>query len=243
MASIRSAPRRQISSRARTNSWRASSVAATLSIGVPPFAGVTTPVSPINDRPKGTPRPSPGPASTTFVHTSLIFSKDPDGLTTSGAFLALPRTRARHVLQFVGPDPDVAEPLAWPERRPALDRLTGRALVVLAEREPWVELRRRFRAEPLPAAPTSLLPIHELQGLVTDHVAHAPKLAWLEGGSRRHRCPRRRGPRRSARSNVTTVVPGTVESFLPGTRRGGRSAHLAPRDTRLPGQKSFPSTT
>ena len=173
----------------------------------------------------------------------LIFSKDPDGLTTSGAFLALPRTRARHVLQFVGPDPDVAEPLAWPERRPALDRLTGRALVVLAEREPWVELRRRFRAEPLPAAPTSLLPIHELQGLVTDHVAHAPKLAWLEGGSRRHRCPRRRGPRRSARSNVTTVVPGTVESFLPGTRRGGRSAHLAPRDTRLPGQKSFPSTT
>src|SRR6266508_507049 len=70
MASIRSAPRRQISSRARTNSWRASSVAATLSIGVPPFAGVTTPVSPINDRPEGTPRPSPGPASTTFVHTS-----------------------------------------------------------------------------------------------------------------------------------------------------------------------------
>src|SRR6266508_3314753 len=75
MASIRSAPRRQISSRARTNSWRASSVAATLSIGVPPFAGVTTPVSPINDRPEGTPRPSPGPASTTFVHTSAIITE------------------------------------------------------------------------------------------------------------------------------------------------------------------------
>src|SRR6266508_2663366 len=76
MASIRSAPRRQISSRARTNSWRASSVAATLSIGVPPFAGVTTPVSPINDRPEGTPRPSPGPASTTFVHTSPTSAAD-----------------------------------------------------------------------------------------------------------------------------------------------------------------------
>jgi hypothetical protein len=41
-----------------------------LSIGVPPLAGVTTPAAPITDRPEGTPRLSPGPASTTSVHTS-----------------------------------------------------------------------------------------------------------------------------------------------------------------------------
>ena len=67
MGRIRSAPRRQISSSERTNSWRASSPGTTLSIGVAPLAGVIAPAAPISVRPDGTLGPSPGPASTTSV--------------------------------------------------------------------------------------------------------------------------------------------------------------------------------